>query len=106
MVPTTRSALASRMEMPIRSASVFLLAARYASMSRSVLSCSTVTSVSRGRSSRLVVAVYHYHVTFAQGRSRINTGERPGRRRVYAENVSAHSKDGLVKTTEGRKNGS
>src|SRR5215469_12120171 len=43
MVPTTRSALASRMDMPIRSASVSLLAARYASMSRSVLSCSTVT---------------------------------------------------------------
>src|SRR5262245_51471758 len=43
MVPTTRSALASRIVIPIRSASVFLLAARYVSMTRA-LSCSTVTS--------------------------------------------------------------
>src|SRR5262252_10430508 len=48
MVPTTRSALASRIVIPIRSASVFLLAARYVSMTR-VLSCSTVTSASSGR---------------------------------------------------------
>src|SRR5690349_24749124 len=50
--------------------------------------------------------IYHDCVTFAQSRSRINVGSieevSDQGRRLYAQNVSAHIKNALVKATEER----
>ena len=45
--------------------------------------------------------IYHDCVTFAQSRSRINSGDYPTNGgELYARNVSAHIENALVKATE------